>query len=123
MGGLVILFGCRTQKRDVVEGGLYYTRNENGSYSVIKVLKVDPKGVHVRAYSNQFADPPSAVDETTLYMVGRDRKSDETLGVGHTALSHESFATWGPTLIKVVPVRDQELEGYKMWLESKGGYF
>jgi hypothetical protein len=120
---LFILAACGGRIEKPVEGGLYSTSNENGSYSVLKVLKVDNKGVHVRVYSNQFPERPTAIDETTLYMVGKDRKPDETLGLGHTALSHSSFAGWGAKLIKVVPVKDEELAGYKMWLDAKGGYF
>jgi hypothetical protein len=120
---LVMLTACGGRIEKPVEGGLYSTSNENGSYSVLKVLKVDDKGVHVRVYSNQFPQRPTTIDETTLYMVGTNRRSNETLGVGHTALSHSSFAGWGAKLIKVVPVKNEELEGYKLWLDAKGGYF
>jgi hypothetical protein len=70
----------------LVEGGLYSTQDKNGYYSVLKILKLDPHGVHVRMYSNQFAQHPSKLDETTLYMVGMDRKSNESLGM---ALLHK----------------------------------
>ena len=120
---LVMLTACGGRIEKPAEGGLYSISNENGSYSVLKVLKVDDKGVHVRVYSNQFAERPTAVDERTLYMVGKNRKPDETLGVSHTALSHSSFAGWGAKLIKVIPVKEDELAGYKLWLEAKGGYF
>lgn len=107
----------------LVEGGLYSTRNENGSYSVLKILKVDPHGVHVRMYSNQFAEHPSKLEEAALYMAGMDRKANESLGMGHAPISKRSFASWGIRFIKVVPVEPEELEGYEMWREASGGYF
>lgn len=107
----------------LVEGGIYSTRNENGSYSVLKILKLDPQGVHVRLYSNQFADHPSKLDEAKLYMAGIDRKPGESLGMGHLPISRRSFATWGIRFVKIAPVKQDELEGYEMWREASGGYF
>jgi hypothetical protein len=106
-----------------VEGGLYSTPNENGTFSVIKILKLDKNGVHVRMYSNQFPEHPGKIDETKLYMAGVDRKPNESLGMGHAPISREAFSTWGVRFIKVVPVEKDELEGYKMWEEASGGYF
>jgi hypothetical protein len=107
----------------LVEGGLYSTRGAKGSYTVVKILKLDPLGVHVRMYSNQFSEHPSKLDETTLYMAGMDRKPNESLGMGHAPISQKSFATWGAKFIKHVPVLSEELEGYQMWKEANGGYF
>jgi len=105
------------------EGGLYSTPNESGSYSVLKILKIDDDGVHVRLYSNQFSERPTDVDPDTLYMAGMDRREDESLGMGHAPVSRASFATWGAEYIKTVSVTEEELEGYEMWLEAGGGYF
>jgi len=89
----------------------------------MKVLKLDDGGVHVRVYSNMFAARPTTIDETTLYMVGVKRGPNEGLGIGHLPLSKSSFAGWRPTFIKAALVKEEELEGYRMWLDSKGGYF
>ena len=107
----------------LIEGGLYSTKNENGNYSVLKILKLDPQGVHVRMYSNQFAEHPSKIDESELYMAGFNRKPNESLGMGHAPVGKRSFATWGVRFIKIVPVQKEELEGYEMWKEASGGYF
>jgi hypothetical protein len=121
MSLLSILFGCSHSK--LAEGGLYYLQNENGSCSVLKVLKLDDQGVHVRRYSNQFPSPPTGVDESTLYMVGVDHKPNETVGMGHAPLSRKSFQAWKATFFQQSSVKEDELEGYKMWLEANGGYF
>jgi hypothetical protein len=123
MGLLSSLLGCSQPGPKLVEGGLYYTQNDNGSYSIMKILKLDDGGVHVRLYSNQFPTPPTKVDESTLYLVGVDRKPNETLGMGHAPISKRSFAGWKAVFLQQSAVKDDELEGYKMWLEAKGGYF
>jgi hypothetical protein len=90
---------------------------------VLKILKIDAGGMHVRTYSNVFEQRPRDVDESTLYMAGIDHKPSEAMGMGHLAIAKASFRNWRAELIKVVPVREDELEGYKMWLDAKGGYF
>jgi hypothetical protein len=123
MGLLSFLLGCSQSGSKLVEGGLYYAQNDNGSYSVMKILKLDDAGVHVRLYSNQFPTPPAKVDESTLYMVGVDRKPNETLGMGHAPISKRSFTGWKAVFFQQSAVKEDELEGYKIWLEAKGGYF
>lgn len=110
-------------QQHLVEGGLYATRAENGTYSVLKILKLDPQGVHARLYSNQFPEFPTKLDESLLYMAGMERKPSESMGMGHVPISRHSFASWGARFIKIVPVVEEELEGYNMWKEAKGGYF
>jgi len=121
MSILTLLTGC--SRSGPVEGGLYFIHNDTGSYSVIKILKVDNGGVHVRLYSNQFPTPPDKVDESTLYLAGMDRKPDESLGMGHVPLSTKTFAGWHATFFQQSIVKEDELDGYKMWLDAKGGYF
>ena len=106
-----------------MEGGLYYIHNENGSYSVFKILKIDDIGVHIRPYSNQFPTPLDKIDEGTLFMAGMDRKPNEGLGMGHMPLSKKTFDAWHATFFQQSTVKETELHGYKMWLDAKGGYF
>ena len=120
MALLASLFGCARPKW--VEGGLYYTRDNDG-YHVLKILKVDDHGFHVRLYSNQFPEPPKKIDESTLYMAGVDHKPNERLGMGHCPVSKKSFLSWGAAFVQQSTVSAEELEGYKMWLDAKGGYF
>lgn len=121
MGLLSFLTGCSRAK--LVEGGLYATPGEKGGYSVFKILKLDDRGVHVRLFSNHFSARPKIVDESTLYLAGMDRKSGESLGMGHAPISNRSFADWQVTFVQQSTVKEEELAGYKMWLEANGGYF
>jgi hypothetical protein len=121
MSLFAFLFGC--SRSELVEGGLYYMRNDNGSYSVLKILKLDEQGIHIRLYSNQFPTPPTKLDESVLYMVGLNRKPNETLGMGHAPILRKSFPGWHATFFQQSKVTSDELEGYKLWLDAKGGYF
>jgi hypothetical protein len=120
--GLLRHFFGRSQP-NWVEGGLYYTHNDDGAYSILKILKIDDRGFHVRLYSNRFPEPPQKIDEPTLYMVGMNRKPNERLGMGHLPISKKSFVTWHATFVQQSTVSEEELEGYKVWLDAKGGYF
>jgi hypothetical protein len=102
---------------------LYYTQEEQGSYHVLKLLKIDDGGFHVRLYSNEFAEPPASLDETRLYRAGRNHKPTEKPGMGHCPVSRKSFLSWDATFIQQSTVNPEELEGYNLWREANGGYF
>lgn len=121
MGLISFLFGC--SRNTLVEGGLYSMPGEQGGYAVLKILKLDDGGVHVRLYSNQFAEPPAKIEESTLYLAGMKRKPGESLGMGHAPLSKKNFAGWNAKFVQQSVVQENELQGYQMWLEAKGGYF
>jgi hypothetical protein len=124
IGVFSIFAGCSPSKQSSVkEGGLYAAKNDNGSFSILKVLKTDDLGVHVKIYSNQFPTPPAKVDESTLYLAGTDHKTNETFGVEHAPLSQKTFDNWKVTFVQQSTVKEDELSGYKTWLAAKGGYF
>ena len=72
---------------------------------------------------NQFAEHPASLDPGTLFMAGMHREPGVKLGLGHTPVSHESFAHWDIQPIQVEPTSQEELEGYEYWKEIGGGYF
>jgi hypothetical protein len=119
---ILSFFGCASEP-GLKEGGIYATAGESGGYTVLKILKIDDHGVHIRLYSNVYESFPESIDESALYMAGVDRKPNEALGMGHAPISKQSFSTWGARFIQQSSVSDSELEGYKMWLEASGGYF
>jgi len=123
VAAIVILLRTRTAPSRYVEGGLYSVTAENGRYAVVKILRTDSRGVHLRLYSNIFHERPRRVDPQALYLAGMDHKPDEQLGMGHAPLSYESFRTWGAVFIQKEAVQANELDGYNMWKEAKGGYF
>ncbi|HWC58228.1 MAG TPA: hypothetical protein VHC44_00935 [Verrucomicrobiae bacterium] len=120
---LSALVGC-SKTSSLKEGGFYSIKNDNGTYSVAKILKVESGGVHVKIYSNQFDSPPTQVDESKLYLAGVDHKPTETLGVADAPMKDDSFqTTYKPTFIQQGTVSPQELEGYNTWKKAGGQYF
>ena len=97
-------------------GGLYATRDDDGSWRVMKVLVLDDHAVHLRAYANKFPQQPTDVDPAVLTLGGV--KDGGGLGIGHFPVAREGFWKDNPVLIKVVPVKEDELEGYKIYLEA-----
>lgn len=110
---------------DIKQGYFYATPREKGGYNVLKVLKTDHEGVHIRLYSNVYPNLPTDLDITTLYLAGLDEQSEQIdLGMGHLPISFDSFMTWQAVpLNQFEPVSEDQLEGYRMWQEAEGGYF
>jgi len=106
------------------EGGIYSFKNDNGTYSVLKILKLESAGLHIRVYSNQFDSAPTHVDESTLYMAGVDHKPNETLGLADAPITQAAFAAnWKPTFVQQSTVKPDELDGYNAWKNAGGKYF
>ena len=105
------------------EGGLFVTPMEGGKFRPLKILKTDAHGVHIRVYSNLYQGVPEQIDESALYMAGADRGEKEPLGMGHLPVSRKSFSSWGAIFVQHSSVSPDELDGYQVWLEAKGGYF
>jgi hypothetical protein len=105
------------------EGGLYQYQNANGSYSVLKILKSESGGVHVRLYSNQFDSPQTKIDESKLYIVGREAKPNETIGATEVPWTWDSFSNRKPVFVQQSTVSAEELQGYNEWLKGKHNYF
>jgi hypothetical protein len=105
------------------EGGIYSFKNENGAYSVLKILKIESAGLHIRVYSNQFDSPPTQVDETTLYMAGLNHKPNEILGQADLPILKQAFDNYKATFVQQSTVKDDELQGYKTWKAAGGKYF
>ena len=105
------------------EGGIYSFKNDNGTYSVLKILKLESAGLHIRVYSNQFDSPPTQVDESTLYMAGIDHKANETLGLADAPMLNERFADYKAAFVQQSTVKPDELQGYNAWKSAGGKYF
>lgn len=67
-------------------------------------------------YANKFSDKPTELDLEKLTLGGL--KDSAGFGIGHVPLSLQGFEKENRVLIKVLPVKDEELEGYKLYLEA-----
>lgn len=99
---------------EVLPGNLYGIPDEEGGYGLVKVLAVDPNGIHLRFYMNDFRELPQQVDPENLEWF-----------LGHTPLSKSAWQEVyeGAVFIENVPVTEEELEGYKYWRVEHGDYF
>jgi hypothetical protein len=88
-------------------GGVYATPDKDGSWTIVRVLALDEHTVHLRSYTDRFAEQPKDVDLAKLKWF-----------IGHMPLAREGFEKERTLLIKVVPVADEELEGYKLYLQA-----
>ncbi len=110
---------------EVVVGGLYAVKNADGTYSIEKVLAADKGIVHLRKYANTFPTRPEEVDSSKLTLGGISiddllkKKKLGPMGVGHFPLAVEGFLKESPVFLQQEPVKDEELEGYRMWLKQK----
>lgn len=111
--------------RDAVAGQLVSVVAEDGRFAVMKLLAIDPRGVHVRLYVQRFAARPTATELAALELktlpFGPDH--DNPFSIGHLPISRSNFAAWQPEPICRSEVTEAELAGYWMWEEAQGGYF
>lgn len=125
------LFAAIPAMAKVRPGGLYAVPYDDGTFGVYKVLAVDDLAVHVRKYTNHFAQCPTRLDPASL-TIGMDMAalltsgsapSDAELGMGHLPLAHAGFWAMQPRFMQSAPVTADELAGYRLWLgeDASGG--
>jgi hypothetical protein len=98
---------------EIIVGGLYATRDKDGSYRIVKVLVVDEFAVHLRSYATHFKELPAQVSSSQLSMGGLG--SAEGFGIGHFPLAREGFEREERVLVGRESVADEELDGYRIW--------
>jgi hypothetical protein len=104
---------------EIVVGGLYATRDEDGAYRILKVLAVDEWVVHLRCYADRFEELPTRVSSAELSLGGVGRP--EGLGIGHFPLARQAFDQSERHLVAREPVADEELDGYRIWAGERLG--
>lgn len=102
-------------------GEIYSVRSDTLSFGLVKVLAADSDVVHVRLYKHTFPVRPE-VGTPALLTLGALNDADG-FGIGHVPLQHDAFEAWEPVLVRTETVSDDELEGYHIWLEHRGGIF
>lgn len=104
-------------------GGLYSVPYESGQFVVIKILKTDSVGLHLRLYSNVFKQRPFSLDESKLIILEANNQQGLPYGAKHVAVSHLSFKGWKAEFIQQSSVSEAELTEFHNWHETKGGFF
>ena len=96
-----------TMDNNLTVGGLYITQSKEGSYGVTKILAIDGSTVHIRMYDDKFEKAPADLNTADLKFI-----------IGHMPVAKKGFLLDSPKLLKVEKVSEEELEGYKYYLEA-----
>lgn len=93
-------------------GASFSVALEGGGFGVVKLLRSEFIGVHVRLYGRVFDERPTTFDEMLL----------GPPGVDHLALTHPAFARWQPEYLGMTLVDREELDGYEAWKRARGEF-
>jgi hypothetical protein len=99
--------------------GVYYSIIDGETFSIAKVLRLEPEIVHVRIYKQHFQQRPRSIDPAALTL-GTIHDKDG-FGMGHLPLRLATFLDSEPMFLTHAEVQPEELEGYNLWKESSGG--
>jgi hypothetical protein len=108
------LGALRTSRHvDTFEGG-YYVIDDVGPdgvvwFSLLKVLRVDRRGVHIRLYDDWFTTVPTAAHGQRL-----------DYAVGHLPVTHQQFDWWLPTFVFRGAVTQEELDDVGEFFDVTG---
>ena len=110
---------------DLVAGDLCAIQAGEAGFAVLKILAVDPDGVHVRLYKQRFRSLPATPDpaELSLGAFKVDGGTSDAFSIGHLPLTREALAVSWPVRVAHRSVLADELDGYEIWIKSQGGYF
>ena len=98
-------------------------------FAIVKLLRQQFRGVHVRLYSTTYPQRPTEIDESLLAsevhepVTDVDRPPMKPMAIGHLPLGHGLFQSWQPAFITTVLVDSEELTGYQAWKLGRGGFF
>jgi hypothetical protein len=71
--------------------------------------------VHVRIYKNKFSSLPKDIDTSQLSLGALG--DPDGFGIGHAPMAREGWLH-RQTFLKQESVRDEELEGYRLYLDQ-----
>lgn len=98
---------------EIVVGGLYASRQTDGTYRIVKVLVADEHAVHLRMYAERYDAIPKRVESRSLSL---GRIQDGLFGIGHYPIARQGFFNGEKHHIGTESVTEDELEGYRIWL-------
>jgi hypothetical protein len=92
--------------------------SSDSTFGVAKVLKSEKLTVHLRLYSDSWAERPATVNPWALRL---DPPGSENPGVGHVAVSAFVYGSINAQYLRLAMVGQSELEGYSIWKADGGG--
>ncbi len=137
MNNLLTRFLKKSGRRHPRPGDYFSLYYGNKGLKVAKVLVVDAVGVHLRVYTNIYEERPLTIEPSELKL-GFALQGAETVayggilealaegffpGLSHMPVRYETFREMKPRFIREGMVEDEELEGFREWEHSNGGYW
>jgi hypothetical protein len=104
---------------ELAPGDVCSIKSGDSTFGVVKILVVEQHLVHVRKYKDRFPERPYQIDPARLSL-GTIHDADG-FGVGHLPVSATGFGSWMPARICRQEVTEEELAGYRHWLEDQSG--
>ena len=102
-----------TESIEIVEGGLYASRQTDGSFRIVKVLVADEHAVHLRMYAERYEEMPTSIQSSLLSL---GSIFGGTIGIGHYPIARNGFFASEKLHLATEVVTEDELEGYRIWL-------
>ncbi|MEM6804129.1 MAG: hypothetical protein AAF696_22180 [Bacteroidota bacterium] len=120
---------------EIRSGDIYAIRQGGKGYQLLKVLDVDIEfgGIHLYFYRGAHAEVPAAAEveeliekrnegrtATTFSEVLQEMANSDCYEIMHAPLSLKGFLADRPLFITHSDIKEEELEGYRYYLEEMG---
>lgn len=92
-----------------IQWGGYYTIKTNEGFQVFRLIDINPNKLHITTFDKVFKESP-AFSEVTYLVPDKD----------HEAMSAVEVLQYNPYLLGKRSLRQQDLEGYRRYLQSQG---
>lgn len=112
----IVFMNCGKPTEEIKAGSICTFEDGEGKYGVGKVLVINDSEAHIKIYKNKFDTRPAKVDLKTLSLGGIGDK--DGFGIGHVPLERKGFDSWKPEVVDFEKVSEDDLIGYKIWLNQ-----
>ncbi len=100
-------------------------------WGVAKVLRSEILKIHLAIPGDRWGERPARIDTWRSRVLPKPLDADPeppadpdaTVGIGHAPVDRSAFSNGKPVFAGIATLEPDELEGYRMWREAKGGTF
>lgn len=102
----------------------------NGTWAAAKVLKSEIMRIHLRIAAERWTERPAAIPPAawspapiSVEAASGDLAAIWPVLIGHYPLSRTTFSGADPRFAGVTTLEHEELDGYRLWRDGRGGTF
>lgn len=102
----------------------------NGTWAAAKVLKSEIMRIHLRIAAERWTERPASIPPAawspapiSAEAASRDLAAIWPVLIGHYPLSRTTFSGADPKFAGVTTLEHEELDGYRLWRDGRGGTF